>query len=102
MIGGNVKEFVDNLYYGSEMYFIYKGKKYFIQGWYEKPTHFLVLDYDYEVEPYDAKNPSCDKNIWEYASEDASDCVKAFLAAPLWDGKTFYEVEKEMTWTEPG
>lgn len=32
MIDGNVNEFVDNLYYGSEMYFIFRGKKYFIQG----------------------------------------------------------------------
>lgn len=26
MIDGNVNEFVDNLYYGSEMYFIFRGK----------------------------------------------------------------------------
>lgn len=33
MLNGNVKEFVDNLYYGAEMYYIYREKKYFIQGW---------------------------------------------------------------------
>ena len=32
MIDGNVNEFVDNLYYGAEMYFIFEDKKYFIQG----------------------------------------------------------------------
>ena len=43
MIDGNVNEFVDNLFYGSEMYFIFRGKKYFIQGWVEDTVHYLVL-----------------------------------------------------------
>ncbi len=101
MIDGNVSEFVDNLYYGTEMYFIYSEKKYFIQGWVKDSIHTLVLDYDYETEKYDPNDPNCNKYVWEYKSEDPAECVKAFLDAPLWDGKTFYEVEKEMTWTDP-
>lgn len=101
MIDGNVNEFVDNLYYGSEMYFIYNNKKYFIQGWVRDSIHYLVLDYDYETEPYDPNNPDCNKYIWEYASPNSSECVQAFLDAPLWDDKTFYDVENEITWTDP-
>ena len=101
MIDGNVKEFVDNLYYGSEMYFIFNDKKYFIQGWFDDPVHHLVLDYDYQTEPFDENNPDCNKYIWEYSSEISDECVKAFLDAPLWNGKTFYEVEKDITWAEP-
>lgn len=101
MIDGNVNEFVDNLYYGSEMYFLYRDKKYFIQGWVKDSLHYLVLDYDYESEVFDSANPECNKYIWEYSSPDSRECVQAFLNAPLWDGKTFYDVEKEMTWTEP-
>ncbi|MBP3816971.1 MAG: hypothetical protein J6H31_01595 [Butyrivibrio sp.] len=97
MIDGNVKEFVDNLYYGSEMYFVYKDKKYFIQGWVENEMHFLVLDYEKSNLPDDYTFKSY---IWEHKAKDSNECVQAFLDAPLWDGKTFYEVEREITWTE--
>ena len=93
MIDGDVKEFVDNLYYGSEMYFLFRGKKYFIQGWYKEPFHYLVLTEEEDVDFLKGY-------IWEHFSKDSAECVKAFLDAKLWDGKTFYEVENEMTWTD--
>ena len=51
MIDGNVKEFVDNLYYDSEMYLIFHGKKFhnfrpvrslclFTIGWQFQPVPF--------------------------------------------------------------
>ena len=101
MIGGNVNEFVDNLYYGSEMYFVFREKKFFIQGWIEDGIHHLVLDYDYETERFDPNNPECNTYLWEFSSADSGDCVKAFLDAPLWDGKSFYDVESEMRWVDP-
>ena len=100
MINGNTSEFVDNLYYGTEMYFIYNHKTFFIQGWVEDDLHFLVLDFDYEIERYDPSNPKGKQPIWEYSSKDSMECVQAFLDAPLWDGKRFYEVEKKMIWTD--
>ena len=90
-----------NLYYGSEMYFIFKGKKYFIQGWMKDSIHYLALDYDYETEMFDPSSPECNKYIWEHSSSDSSDCVQAFLDAPLWDGKKIYDVEKDITWADP-
>ena len=30
---GNVREFVDHIHYGDELWFIYDGKKYFLEGW---------------------------------------------------------------------
>ena len=77
MIDGNVNEFVDNLYYGSEMYFIFEDKKYFIQGWVKDNIHYLVLDYDYETETYNPDEPKCNKYIWEYSSSVSGECVKA-------------------------
>ena len=100
MINGNISEFVDNLYYGTEMYFTYNNKKYFVQGWVKEGSHYLILDYDYETEVYDPSDSKCNRVIWEYSSKDAGECVKAFLDAPLWDGRTFYEAEKEMMWTD--
>ena len=100
MINGNVNAFIGNLHFGTEMYFIYKGKKYFIQGWVENGIHYLVLDYDYETEIYDPSDSNCTGYIWEYSSADSNECVKAFLNAPIWDGKRFCEVEKEIEWTD--
>ncbi|MCR5670590.1 MAG: hypothetical protein K6G10_06255 [Butyrivibrio sp.] len=100
MINGNVKEFVDNLYYGSEMYFIFHDKRYFIQGWIENSVHYLVLDYSYEGIDL-PKNYAFEGYIWEHKSTESGECVQAFLDAPIWNGKTFYEVEKEMTWIDP-
>ena len=99
MIDGNVNEFVDNLHYGSEMYFIFRNKKYFIQGWYKEPFHYLVLD---EIDDNDnSDNYQFTGYLWEHQSIDAGECVESFINAPLWDNKTFYEVEQEMIWTEP-
>lgn len=33
MKNGNVREFVDHIYYGDELWFLYEGKKYFLEGW---------------------------------------------------------------------
>ena len=101
MVNGNIKEFVDNLNYGAEMYFIFQEKKYFIQGWVEDDVHYLVLDYDYETEVFNLGNPEFNKYIWKCSSADSGECVQAFLDAPLWDGKKFYDVEAEITWTDP-
>lgn len=97
MIDGDVKEFVDNLYYGTEMYFLFRGKKYFVQGWYEDGIHHLTLEIE---EPYDSKDPLCQGYVWSHESKERGECAQAFLNAPIWDGKKFYEVEKEMTWTD--
>lgn len=53
------------------------------------------------MEPFDPENPECNKYIWEYSSTDSNECVQAFLDAPLWDGKKFYDVESEITWADP-
>ena len=98
MINGNVNEFVNNLYYGSEMYFTFYKQKYFIQGWYVEPFYYLVLDQDFE-ETEIPKDYTFQSYIWEYKAKDPGECVQAFLDTPLWNGKTFYEVEKEITWT---
>ena len=48
MINGNAKEFIAGLYYGDERFFTYKGKKYFIQGYYENNMPLLEI---YVIKP---------------------------------------------------
>ena len=93
MIDGNVNEFVDILSRGGELWFLFHGVKYFFQGWYE-PTgiHVFVI----ETENASAQG----KYYWETSSVRIEECAEAFFKAPIWDGKTFWEVEHEMTWVD--
>ena len=91
MINGDVNEFVNGLYYGDERVFIYRGQKFFIEGLTLEGKNHLLLDrWDPPIEGY----------IWEGISERGSYCVEKFLQEPLFDGKTFWEVEKEIEWVD--
>lgn len=91
MINGNVREFVDGLYYGDERCFLYNGKKYFIQGYYENEKPMLEI---HIFEP-------ADNNFeWRVFSEDNNYPVDKFETAKIFDGKTFWEAEKEMEWVD--
>ena len=67
----------------------------------EDKNHMLFLD-DYlnTLGLNNSDEGSENKYIWKYKSTDSSECVNAFLNAPLFDGKTFMEVENEITWTD--
>lgn len=47
MINGDVKEFIDGLYYGDERFFTFKGCKYFLQGEYSGAAEppFRICEY---------------------------------------------------------
>lgn len=44
MINGDLKEFIDGLYYGDERVFMYNNNKFFIQGYLEDEKLTLFLD----------------------------------------------------------
>ena len=91
MINGNVNEFIDGLYYGDERIFLYKGRKFFIQGLtYDNSNHLLLDRWD----------PPADDYIWKAKSPRGQYAVDDFLSAPIWDGKTFWQAEQEMEWVD--
>lgn len=83
MIDGNVNEFVDHIQYGDELWFIYDNKKYFLEGLPENGIYKLFL---YEMVE-GGKEYSWNGDADNYP-------VKSFLEASIFNGKTFYEVEK--------
>ena len=89
MIGGDPQEFLDGLYYGFEQVFVYRGRTLCAQGWRE-PDGRMMLTLD-QWEP----NVE-DSHIWDYRSFEQEECLKAFQAAPLFDGRSFWEVESEI------
>ena len=91
MINGNAQEFIAGLYYGDERFFLYNGRKYFIQGYYENGNPVLEL---YVLEPADSDFR------WRSVSTDDSYPVAEFEKAEIFDNKTFWEVEKDMEWVD--
>ncbi len=91
MINGNIDEFMDKLWDGEELIYTYNGKKYFSQGY--------NLDngtYRFEVQLWE---PQADV-LWSIEGLDRQQSREAFLNEPLFEGKKFWEIEKEIEWVD--
>ena len=86
---GNVHEFIDHVFYGDELWFLYHGKKYFLEGWMHDQRLYLCL---YEMAE-DGK-----EYIWEGDSSHYP--VDAFLKANIWNGQSFWEAETDIEWVD--
>lgn len=94
MEAGNVNEFLEKITYQEEAV-LYRGRKYFFNPTGNESEGQARLD----IERW------TDKNLWErdilhIEAPTHAECVKRMTAAPVWDGRTFWEVETEMNWTE--
>lgn len=92
MINGNAGEFVDRIYSCQDTVFIYRGVKYWFQG-YAKDNGTIQM----EVFQY---QPSAEDCLWEYTGETIEDCQQAFLSAPIFSGKTFWDEECNIEWVD--
>lgn len=86
---GDAHAFVDHIHYGDELWFLYREKKYFLEGWSNNNHLELCL---YEM------SDTGKKYIWEGTPTRYP--VDAFLHAPLFDGRTFWEAEQDITWID--
>ena len=92
MKNGNLTEFMDKLYCGEELEFEYLGERYFLQGWSEGSKSRMTLD---------AINHSpFEKYVWECDCESMRECADAFIQTPIWEGKSFYQIESDITWID--
>ena len=94
MTGETPQEFIDTLSYGMEQAFVYRGRTMCVQGWREESgVIYCTLDlWDSE----DDKRKDGSWKLWEFRASTPDECVEAFLAAPLFDGRTFWEAEGEI------
>lgn len=90
MINGNIDEFMDKLWSGEELIYLYKGKKYFSQGYFEDSK------YVFELQMWEPQT----KILWQISGHSNQDSLEAFLQEPLFEGKKFWDVEKEIEWVD--
>lgn len=92
MNGGSVTDFVDRIYSCQDTVFVYHGIKYWFQGYTLSKDNVHMEVFQYE--------PPSEEYLWEYNGKSIDECQKAFLSAPMFDGKTFWEAEKDITWVD--
>lgn len=92
MINGNPNEFIDRIYTCQDTVFVYRGVKYWFQGYMpdNSTVHMEVFQVDPEKDGY----------IWEYDGKTIEECHEAFLGAPIFDGKTFWDAEQDIEWVD--
>lgn len=91
MINGSIDEFMEKLRGGEEVIYVYNGKKYFSQGYINDDGK-----YRFELQQWEPEA----KILWEIVGKSNQDSLDAFLKEPLFDGKTFLEIESEAEWVD--
>ena len=97
MINGDPHEFVDHLYSGQDTVFVFHGVKYWFQGYTVEETktdHMEIFQYQPSPEP------TGDYYLWTCDADSMEKCLDAFLDAPIFDGKCFWDVESEIEWVD--
>jgi len=95
MIDGKANDFIEELYY-EDHYVIYNGEKFFFNGCQtitDKNMNVRLV----RLEIY---NLSKDVTVFSVTKPTEAECIEAMENAPIWDGKTFWEVENEFKWTD--
>lgn len=95
MIDGNANDFIDKLCY-EDHYVIYCGEKYYFNGCCTRKDKNIKVEF-VRLEVY---NITTDTTIFTTNMLFAAECISALEAAPIWNGKTFWEVEGEMQWVD--
>lgn len=89
MINGDVYDFVVRAIYGEELWFMYHGKKYFLEGWNEDGRLDLYL---YEMRD--------DGETYHWKGTLNHFPIDEFLEAKIWDVRPFWDAEQEMEWID--
>ncbi len=95
MIDGNVRDFIEKLSY-EDHYAIYNNEKYFFNGCQAHYSSNGKIT-SYRLEVY---NLTKKKTIFSVTSPTIGECIHSFEDAQIWNGKSFWEVEKEIEWVD--
>ena len=88
MLGNDLNEFIDDLYHNPEKEISFRGKRYMIAGYINETGELYTLEV-YTIE-------KASKELFKHTSKVRYECVEQFEVAKIFDGKTIYEVEKDI------
>ena len=103
MINANLEQFLDTGWF-SEATLYLNGYTYWCEGCWneerEKPMHFFVYKYESVVvdEIYTKPKNSNYQKVFDIYGNSEEEVKEEFLKAKIFDGKSFWEVEKEIAW----
>ena len=92
MTGMTISEFIDKIYYGSEIEFKLENTTYLIQGYRQHGKFYLTVDYWNKT---DGTEPEHD-NLFSVQCSTPQECVDKFIKAKIFKNKTIYETEKDI------
>ncbi len=93
MNGMSIGSFMDKVYYGDEIEFIFNGTTYFLQGYMKGNKYVLTVDYWNKT---DGTEPKHDY-LFEIECDSPEERMLRFEEAAVFMGKTIYDVEKNVT-----
>ncbi len=95
MIDGETRVFLENLLY-EDCWARYKGHDLFFNGCQcEHDTKGRIVSVRLEV--YDETTGT---TLFSSENQTQTECLDALVSAPIFGGKTFWEVEHELVWTD--
>ena len=107
MINANLEQFLDTGWY-NEATLYYNGYIYWCEGSWdmskEKPMHFVVYRFpaiiinDKYYERIETSDPY--EYVYDIWGSGEADVKEEFLQAKIFEGKSFWEVERELGWYE--
>jgi hypothetical protein len=98
MKDGDVKQFIEDIHY-EDCCVLYHDRKYFFNGCCHHINAIGKREYRFELYLIN-DDGSADDTDYSAIGSTAQECIEKFLTARLFEGKTFYEVEKEITWID--
>lgn len=93
MTNGNPNAFLDRIYSGQDTVYVFRGNKYWCQGYARQGAQIWRLEVFQCAPPLDGF-------VFEYESKSVIECVEAYIKAPIFEGKSFWEVESEIKWVD--
>ena len=103
MINANLEQFLDTGWF-SEATLYLNGYTYWCEGCWneerEKPMHFFVYKYESVIvdKIYTKPKNSNYETVFDIYGKSEEEVKEEFLKAKIFDGKSFWEVEKEIAW----
>lgn len=95
MINGNASEFIDELTY-QDHYVNYQGQKYFFNGCQCKTNS----NGDISSVTLEVYNLTTDTTAFTTTQQSIARCIEVFESSKFFNGKSFWEAEKEMEWVD--